>query len=105
MEEKIYTINLRKDYVKKPRWKRADRAIRFIRKFLKRHMKTEKIKISKSVNEKIWKRSRQKPPGKIRVKAVKREDGTVEVQAIEFVEDLKLGKEEEKDAEKTNRKD
>jgi large subunit ribosomal protein L31e len=104
MKERIYVINLRKDFIKKPRWKRANRAIRFIREFIKKHMKAEKVKISKSINEKIWERSRQKPPGKIRVKARKLDNGTVEVQAVEFI-DLTTKVEEGKDAEKTNRKD
>ena len=104
MKERIYVINLRKDFIKKPRWKRANRAIRFIREFVKKHMKAERVKISKSINEKIWERSRQKPPGKIRIKAMELEDGTVEVQAVEFI-DLTMKEEEEKDAKKENRKD
>jgi large subunit ribosomal protein L31e len=46
-----------------------------------RHMKAEEknVWIDTKVNEAIWSRSIQKPPSKIMVKAVKFEDGLVEV--------------------------
>ena len=46
-------------------------------------MKTEDIKIDASVNEKIWERGIQKIPPKIKVKAVKEEDGSVAVTLVE----------------------
>ena len=79
--ERIYQIPLRKVY-DKPRTKRAPCAIRFIRKFIARHMgaEVEKVWLDRSVNEKIWARGIQKPPRRIRVKAVKfPEDDLVEV--------------------------
>lgn len=66
--ERVYTIPLRK--VKNvPRTIRAPRAIRFIREFMKRHMKAEEVKIDRSVNEKVWERGIQKIPPKIKVKS------------------------------------
>jgi len=79
--EQVYTIPLRA--VKKvPRWKRSKRAIIEVRDYLARHMKTppEKIKLDRSLNEMIWSRGSQKPPMKIRVRAVKFEDGGVEAE-------------------------
>ncbi|MGA9141491.1 MAG: 50S ribosomal protein L31e [Methanocella sp.] len=74
--EQIYTIPLRecKEY---PMWKRSNKAIKVIRAYLSKHMKVEedKIKISAAVNETVWERGIQKPPNKIRVKAVRSEDG------------------------------
>ena len=43
----------------------------------------EKIWIDKALNEKIWERGIQKPPKKITVKAVKYDDGLVEVSLAE----------------------
>jgi large subunit ribosomal protein L31e len=56
--------------------------MRFIRSFLSRHMKVEpdKIKLDPSINEKVWERGAQKPPSKIRIRAVKFEDGVVEAE-------------------------
>ena len=73
MEEKIYTIPLLRAKMA-PRTKRAKKAIRLVREFLKKHTKAEVIKIDKSVNEQIWARGLRKVPSKIRVKAVKVEE-------------------------------
>jgi large subunit ribosomal protein L31e len=72
-EEKIFTIPLR-DVFAKSRVRRAEDASKLVRKFLVRHMKTENVKIGKSINESIWERGIQKPPRKIRIHAVKEED-------------------------------
>ncbi|MDO8871070.1 MAG: 50S ribosomal protein L31e [Methanobacteriaceae archaeon] len=80
--ERIYVIPLRK--VKDaPRTIRAPKAVRVVRAFLQKHMKAEEIKIDASINEKIWERGIQKIPPKIKVKAVKEEDGSVAVTLAE----------------------
>lgn len=78
--ERIYVIPLRVVKVS-PRTKRANRAAIEVRNFIARHMKTdlEKVWIDTPVNEALWSRGIQKPPRRIRVKAVKFEDGVVEV--------------------------
>lgn len=78
--ERIYVIPLRVVKVS-PRTKRANRAATEVRNFIARHMKTdlEKVWIDTPVNEALWSRGIQKPPRRIRVKAVKFEDGVVEV--------------------------
>lgn len=81
--ERIYTIPLRKAYWLGPRWKRANKAIKLIREFIQRHMKPETIMIKPEVNEKVWSRGIEKPPRKIRVKAIKLADGTVKVSLAE----------------------
>ena len=79
--ERIYTIPLR-DVKRVPRTKRSPRAMRYIREFIEKHMKTDDVIIDQSVNEKIWERGREKIPSKIKVRAVE-EDGTVEVTLVE----------------------
>ncbi|EHP86598.1 Ribosomal protein L31e [Methanotorris formicicus Mc-S-70] len=74
MEERIYTIPLRDMMNRSKRTKRAPRAIRKIREFLKRHMKAEIVKLDNSINEKVWERSIEKVPARIRVKVVKEGD-------------------------------
>ena len=80
--ERIYTIPLR-DVKKVPRTIRSPKAIRLVREFMERHMKSNDIIIDSSVNEKIWERGIKKTPPKIKVKAVKDEDGTVSVTLVE----------------------
>jgi large subunit ribosomal protein L31e len=74
--ERVYIIPLR-DAKKVPRTKRSPRAIRFVREFIQKHMKSDDVQLDASVNEKIWERGIQKIPSKIKVKATKEEDGSV----------------------------
>lgn len=78
--ERVYTIPLRNAALA-PRPKRANRAVTEVRQFLARHMKTgeEQVWIDGPVNELLWDRGIQKPPRRIRVRAIKFEDGIVEV--------------------------
>ena len=78
--ERIITIPLRATKAA-PRTRRAMRAIKEIRENVARHMKTDadQVWIDQALNEKIWERGIQKPPKKITVKAVKYDDGLVEV--------------------------
>jgi large subunit ribosomal protein L31e len=46
-------------------------------------MKSEDVKIDKSINEKVWDRGSTKPPSKIRVRAMKMEDGQVQAELAE----------------------
>lgn len=76
--ERIYTIPLRKAK-HATRSKRADRAIRDVRAFLTRHMKSETIWIANEVNETLWSQGKFKIPSRIRVRATRFDDGVVEV--------------------------
>ena len=79
--ERIYTIPL-KDTMRVPRYRRSNRAIKEVRSYLAKHMKTseEDVKIDQSLNEIIWSKGDSKPPLKVRVRAVKFEDGGVEAE-------------------------
>jgi large subunit ribosomal protein L31e len=79
--ERIYTIPLN-DARKAPRWKRAESAARKVRQYLSKHLKTDlkKVKIDRSLNEKLWERGSMKPPLKLRVRAVKLEAGGVQAE-------------------------
>src|SRR3972149_991734 len=65
--ERIYTIPLI-DARKVPRWKRAESAVRKVRIYLAKHLKTklDDVKIDKTINEKLWERGSMKPPLKVR---------------------------------------
>jgi large subunit ribosomal protein L31e len=101
-EEKIFNIPLREAF-EKERQKRARNASKIVRDFLIRHMKTEKIKIGKSINEAIWKRGINKPPRKVRVHVIKEEDVVyAEILGVEIKTPSKeeVKKKEEKKKEK-----
>lgn len=76
VEERIYTIPLRRAWIS-PRKKRTPRAVRLVKAFIQRHMKPEALVMSNEVNERLWRRSIEKPPRKIRVRAVRDKEGTV----------------------------
>jgi large subunit ribosomal protein L31e len=79
--ERVYTIPL-KDTMRVPSYRRSNRAIKEVRSYLAKHMKTseEDVKIDQSLNEVIWARGDSKPPLRVRVRAVKFEDGGVEAE-------------------------
>ncbi|WP_456472527.1 50S ribosomal protein L31e [Methanocaldococcus sp.] len=81
--ERIYTISFRDIINRSTRKKRVPRAIKKLRMFLMRHMKAKDVKISNELNEKMWERGIEKPPARVRVKAVKDEDGVVRAELIE----------------------
>jgi large subunit ribosomal protein L31e len=54
-----------------------------VRDYLARHMKSEEIKLDQSINEAVWERGSHKPPSRIRVRAMKFEDGQVQAELAE----------------------
>lgn len=97
--ERVYTIPLRKA-LRAPRTRRAKKAIKLVREFLERHMKGE-VKIGKSINESVWARGIQKPPGRIKVKAVKK-DGVIYAELLGT--EIKLPEKKAEKKEKTEEK-
>ncbi len=88
--ERVYTIPL--SITKQiPKTKRAPRAIKEIKDFVRKHMaeklpedeegKGEKrdVWVDYKLNELIWSRGIENPPRKVRVKAIRFEDGLIEV--------------------------
>jgi large subunit ribosomal protein L31e len=71
--ERIYTIPLR-DAFATERVKRAKRAMRLVKEFLERHMKSENVKLGKSINEAVWAKGAKKPPRKVRIHTVKEDE-------------------------------
>ncbi len=93
--ERIYTIPLRKAF-DFPRTKRASRAVKIVRKFLAKHMKVteDHIIISEAVNSALWQRGIQKPPRKIKIKAIKEGDKLVARLIDEKIEKIQKKKQE-----------
>lgn len=76
--ERIYTIPLRKAH-HGARSKRANRAVRDLRAYLVRHLKSDNIWLAGEVNELLWARGKYTIPSRIRVRATRFSDGVVEV--------------------------
>ena len=65
--ERIYTIPLRKEWIKVARAKRANKAMATIKNFINRHVKAEKVKIDPDVSKFVFSHNIKKPPGRIKV--------------------------------------
>ncbi len=101
MEERIYTIPLRQAF-RVPRSRRAKKAVKIVREFLKRHMKVEEVVIGESINNYIWNKGLKKPPRRVRVHALIH-DGKVYTELLGV--DIKLPeKKEEKKKEEVSKK-
>ncbi len=75
--ERVYVVPLRRKIIEAPKYKRTPKAIRVLRNFIKKHMKTDRVIITQEVNEKMWERGSKHPPSKIKVRAIKEESGKV----------------------------
>ena len=83
IDERIYTVPLRKAYWTGSRLRRSNRAVKVLREFVERHMKPEELLIQPEVNERIWARGIQKPPRRVRIRATKNSDNLVRVYLAE----------------------
>ena len=103
--ERLYTIPLRRESRKAPNYKRTARAIIAIRNFIKKHMKSDNVKIGKYLNLEMWKHGRKNPPAKIQVKAVTEKEKDFEYVIVELphvkIEKQVDKKKKEKPKEKT----
>jgi len=83
--ERIYVVPLRN--IKHGRSSvAAPRAVKQVRSYLTKHMKVQQddIWIDESLNKHLWSKGKTKIPSKIRVRAVKFEDGVVEASLPEL---------------------
>lgn len=95
--ERTYNIPLRKEWLKVPRYKRAKKAVKAVKEFLMKHMKSEDVKIGKRLNLKLWEHGIKNPPHHIKVNAVKYSDGLVRAELFGFdIEEKEKEKKKEK---------
>jgi large subunit ribosomal protein L31e len=83
--EREYVIPLRASRHQPSRRRRAGHALETVRRFIVRHMrgKAEDVWIDPRLNEHIWERGIQRIPSQVRVKAIRFEDGLIEVDLLE----------------------
>jgi large subunit ribosomal protein L31e len=78
--ERVYNVPLRKEWLKAPKYKRAKKAVKALKEFIAKHMKSDDVKVGKFANLEIWKHGIKNPPHHIKVKAVKDNKGSVKVE-------------------------
>ena len=95
--ERTYTIPLRREYLKAPKYRRTEKASRALRDFLVKHMKSDNVNIGRFLNEFLWMHGMKNPPHHVKVNVAKVE-GVVYAEL--FGKPLKITKEEKKKEEK-----
>jgi large subunit ribosomal protein L31e len=98
--ERIYTVPLGDAY-ETVRNKRTPRAVKILRAFIERHMKSDgaRILLSENLNSHLWVRSIQKPPRRVKVRLIK-DEGVVRA----YLADEKIAEPKKKDAPKSEEK-
>ncbi len=69
-EERLFTIPLRKEFLKAPIYKRSSKAVKAVKYFISRHMKAKDVKVGEELNLLLWSRGRKNPPSKVKVKSM-----------------------------------
>ncbi len=98
-QERTYNVPLRKGVMKAPQYMRANKAIKVLRMFLQRHMKSDDVRIGPYLNSKILEHGRKNVPHHVEVKVVKDKEGVVRAEYVKAkdLDFLKPVKEEKKD--------
>jgi len=104
--ERTYIIPMRKNLIKRAKYKRAKRAANIVREFLEKHMKSSDVKIGQMINRELWKRGIKNPPGKIKVVAIKDDKGVVKAELFghKYVDKVKVEKVEKSKLEQLKEK-
>lgn len=96
--ERVYTIPLRSAFRNAASHRKTNKAVKALREFLMKHMKSEDVRLGQHLNQFLWKHGIKNPPARVTVKAIKDEDGVVraELEGKMFKESVRpIAKEEE----------
>ena len=80
--ERVYIIPLRRETLKVPYFRKANKASKTVREFVAKHMKSDNVAIGKYLNLNIWKHGAKNPPHHVKVNAVKDDKGKVFVELV-----------------------
>jgi large subunit ribosomal protein L31e len=80
--ERTYTIPLRKEFLKSPKYKRAKKSVIAVREFLSRHMRSDNVKLGRYLNLELWKHGINNPPSRVRVSVNKDDKGVVTAELV-----------------------
>jgi large subunit ribosomal protein L31e len=105
--EREYIVPLREGWLKAPRYKRGKKAVKILKEFMVRHMKIydrdlNKVRIDVLLNNEILFRGMKTPPSRIKVRAIKYEDGIVDVKLVNIPKhiEFELARKAKKESEK-----
>ena len=87
--ERIYNIPLRVEWLKVPRYRRAKKAVRAVKEFLVKNMKTEEVRLGRYLNLRLWERGIKNPPHHIKVRVSKDDKGIATAELFDAPADKK----------------
>ncbi|VVB78281.1 Ribosomal protein L31e [uncultured archaeon] len=95
--EREYIVPLRREWLKVGMHKRANRAVKELKKFIAKHMKLydrdlRQVKIDQILNNEIRFRGMKKPPAKIKVLAKKYDNNIVKVELVDIPNHVKFAR-------------
>jgi len=67
MAEKIFTVPLRKDWLKVPKYQRSRKTKDSLKAYLVKHLKKD-VRIGKYLNSEIWARGNKNPPASVKIR-------------------------------------
>jgi len=88
-ESRVYTVTLKQNTLTAPKWRRTKKAVTILREYLEKHTKSDDVRISRWVNERLWSKGGKNPPSKISVKVTKKKDNIMDVELAELSERAK----------------
>ena len=94
--ERTYNVPLRKEFQKVGKWRRTEKAVKALREFVSKHMKSENVIIGKYINQLLWESGIKNPPHHVKVTAQKDDKGKVTVELTELPARVKRELEKEK---------
>ena len=98
--ERTYIIPLRRETLKVPPFRKANKAMKTVQQFISKHMKSDNIVIGKYLNLNIWKHGAKNPPHKVKVNVTKDDKGKVIVEIFNAPKEQPKAEEKKKAAKK-----
>lgn len=98
--ERNYNVPLRREFLKVASWRRTEKAVTALRKFVVKHMKSDNVILGKYVNMELWKHGIKNPPHHVKVSVKKDDKGKVMVELAELPAKAKRELEKQKDVDK-----
>ncbi len=103
--ERVYNVPLRREFSKVADWRRTEKAVKALKQFIAKHMKSDNVVLTKYVNKELWKHGIKNPPHHVKVSAKKDDKGRVVVELAELPAKAKREIEKQEKAKKEAKKE
>src|SRR3989338_739115 len=102
--ERVYNVPLRREFLKVQKWRRTEKAVKALKQFVSKHMKSDNVILGGYVNKELWKHGIKNPPHHVKISAKKDDKGKVMVELAELPAKAKREIEKQEKAKKGKEK-